>query len=136
MKHTTLVFFFMTFTTKVVFANCGEIPEAPGLLQMNRVNTEQLESLDDQLNGYLVSIQAFQDCVDGKVVGLDPEAENYDTLFEDLMILMDSAEQQKLLAVDKFNMHVDTVETESEQEASEEEPASEVTEQESQPNNG
>jgi hypothetical protein len=116
MKYIVSVVFFVACAPQVALANCGDIPAAPSLLQMDQVNTVQLELLDDQLNGYLETIQAFQDCIDGQVVGLDPEAENYDTMFEDLMILMDSSEQQKLLAVEKFNMHVDTVETESESE--------------------
>ena len=124
------VLLLITLVPMQAFASCGEVPPAPGLLQTYQVNTEQLESLDDQLNGYLLSIQGYQDCIDGQVVGLDPEAEDYDTLFEDLMILMDAAEQQKLLAVQRFNQHVDTVDTESEEENQEsaEEPTPENTE--------
>lgn len=92
-----------------VLASCGSIPDAPELLNKQRVNTVELSSLDQQFTIYLDAIEQFQDCIDSSVISLDIESETYESDFQDLMMSMELAEQQKLLAADQFNVHVDTV---------------------------
>ena len=111
MKNRVIVFFATLFAYQFAFANCGAMPQRPILLNEVQIDIKQLEALEPQFDLYLQSIDSYQACVDSEVTLLDTESENYLTDFEDKTRLWDAAEEQKLLANDRYNMHIKTVDT-------------------------
>jgi hypothetical protein len=108
---TTSIFFMAIFTPSFAFANCGLFPSRPALLNEVQIDVKQLEALEPQLDLYLQNMDSYQACIDSEVALLDPELENYLTNFEDKARLWDAAEEQKRLANDRYNMHINTVDT-------------------------
>ncbi|MFT6098154.1 MAG: hypothetical protein ACJAYF_000690 [Arenicella sp.] len=111
MKNKVIVFLAAFFSSQFAFANCGAMPQRPILLNEVQVDIKQLEALESQFDLYLQSIDSYQACIDSEVTLLDTETENYLTNFEDKARLWDAAEEQKLLANDRYNMHIKTVDT-------------------------
>jgi hypothetical protein len=109
MKNKIIVFLAALFASKCAFANCGTMPQPPLLLNEVQIDIKQLEALEPLFDLYLQSIDSYQACIDSEVTLLDAESENYLTNFEDKTRLWDAADEQKLLANDRYNTHIKTV---------------------------
>jgi len=118
MKNKLIVFLIAFFTSQFAFANCGSVPAQPALLDEAQIDIKQLEALEPQFEAYLQSIDSYQACIDNEITSLDPESEDYQTVFQDKTRLWDAAEEQKLLAIGRYNTHIETVDTVLQEEAS------------------
>jgi len=117
MKTRLNIFLIAFFTSQSAFAKCGPIPVQPALLNETQIDIKQLEALEPQFAVYLESVDFYQACIDNEVTSIDVDSEDYQTAFEDKTRLWDAAEEQKLLANERYNMHIETVDTALSEEA-------------------
>jgi len=118
MKNKIVVFIVIFFASKFALASCGSLPGQPALLNEPQLNLTQLEILEPQFEVYLESLESYQACIDVESGSIDPDTEDYQAIYQDWSLLREAAEEQKLLAIDRYNTHIETVDTQLSEEAS------------------
>ncbi len=89
-------------------ANCGPIPAQPELLTSPQITVSELTELEAPFEAYLSGVEFYQACIQSEANAIDVEIDNYEAIYQDWMRLRESAEEQKNLAIERFNSHVKT----------------------------
>ena len=115
-RPTSFALLLLMFLATPAFADCGEMPAAPALLQETQITQSQQESLTPQFRYYFAAIEDYQSCVDGQLGQMYPPPGNmseeflnsaeylaFKSEFDGLLALIENAEAQKLADIERYN---------------------------------
>jgi hypothetical protein len=111
LRHRQLVLLLTLLFSSGAYANCGIVPQPPELLTQAQLSTQEVESLQTQISGYIETVEEYRTCIDGNISQIAPadapeeyfDSPEYQAEFDAYAVLSETAATNMQIAVDRYN---------------------------------